>query len=233
MPFRNPGGALFVGTEQGPNVRIRVEDFGDNSATITFGTGIAEETSRGGIAVKATEDVPAYPQLLLTSPEFDNQNIASILLQGERQGGGEDGFPRVNFGDFFGDTPNNQGQFIVNAEFRCLFEGNVQAALALLVDGAIEHRSDLLAGGVTVLVQASGTLNAGPTAATSFTQAVSFPFTFPSAPKVFVNLNSGAGATAQWNQRAISISTTGFTLFGFTAGAAGTFSAQYQWLATM
>ncbi|WP_217624191.1 H-type lectin domain-containing protein [Streptomyces sp. TRM64462] len=50
---------------------------------------------------------------------------------------------------------------------------------------------------------------------TSFTWTFSFNTPFATAPKVFANINSGAGATAGWNVRVISISTTGCTLFGF------------------
>lgn len=54
-----------------------------------------------------------------------------------------------------------------------------------------------------------------PTAVASYTTAVVFPFAFATKPSVSVNIGSGASATARWQARAISISTTGFTLFLF------------------
>jgi hypothetical protein len=60
------------------------------------------------------------------------------------------------------------------------------------------------------------------TAADSFTQPVNFGFTFPAAPTVVVNLESGAGATGRWDFRAITVSTTGFTIFGFSNAAGAT-----------
>lgn len=54
----------------------------------------------------------------------------------------------------------------------------------------------------------------------SFTAAVNFGFTFPGTPNVVTNIASGAGSTSRWGSRAITITTTGFTLFVFapTAG---------------
>lgn len=75
----------------------------------------------------------------------------------------------------------------------------------------------------------TGSVTAGPSAAASFTTAVSFGVTFPSAPNVHININSAAGLTGSWHGRATGISTTGFTLFGF--GPSNTFTTQWQWTA--
>lgn len=85
--------------------------------------------------------------------------------------------------------------------------------------------------GVTAQIHGglSGTHSAGPSAAGSFTSAVSFGVTLPSSPRVFINLASAAGPTANWHGRAFNITTTGFTLFGF--GPAATFSTGWQWVA--
>lgn len=69
-------------------------------------------------------------------------------------------------------------------------------------------------------------------AATSYSQAVVFPVAFTTAPNVHTNIASGAAATAQWNSRAISVTTTGFTLFLFTPAGATAFAAiPVQWSA--
>jgi H-type lectin domain len=69
-------------------------------------------------------------------------------------------------------------------------------------------------------------------AVTSFTQAVVFASAFAAAPIVTTNINSGAGAAAQWHSRAINITTTGFTMLVF-ASAAGTWTnIPVQWSAT-
>jgi hypothetical protein len=53
----------------------------------------------------------------------------------------------------------------------------------------------------------------------SFTAAVNFSFTFPSAPTVMTNIDVGSGATARWESRAITTTTTGFTLFVYQSQA--------------
>ena len=55
----------------------------------------------------------------------------------------------------------------------------------------------------------------------SFTAPVSFGFTFPGTPTVITNISSTAGATARWDSRAASPTTTGFTLFVYS-NASGT-----------
>jgi phage baseplate assembly protein W len=56
-------------------------------------------------------------------------------------------------------------------------------------------------------------------AVSSFTVAVNFGFTFPTAPTVLTNIDSSAGATARWESRATVITTTGFTLFVYQSQA--------------
>lgn len=83
------------------------------------------------------------------------------------------------------------------------------------------------------LAVATGEFAAGPSSSTSFVTSVSFPVgRFSTKPRVAINLASGAGETTQWSGRAISITTSGFTLFGFTpTGVAATFSQTWQWIA--
>jgi hypothetical protein len=54
-------------------------------------------------------------------------------------------------------------------------------------------------------------------------------FEFPGLPSVHVNLRTAPAASAGWNFRAITVTTTGFTIFGF--GASATFSEPIQWSA--
>ncbi len=53
----------------------------------------------------------------------------------------------------------------------------------------------------------------------SFTVAVNYSFTFPGVPTVVTNVDVGTGATARWETRAITITTTGFTLFVYQSQA--------------
>lgn len=79
-----------------------------------------------------------------------------------------------------------------------------------------------------------GSTTAGPSATASFTKAVVFPTAFAAGvvPHVTVNLNNGSGPTAQWHARAINVTNTGFTIFGFSGDAGtDTFTAQYTWSA--
>lgn len=72
------------------------------------------------------------------------------------------------------------------------------------------------------------------TTAGSFTTAVNFGFTFPAAPTVVTNIDSGAGSTARFETRAITLTTTGFTLFVYTSvvGATSTWvDVPVSWIA--
>lgn len=64
-----------------------------------------------------------------------------------------------------------------------------------------------------------GTVSLSFSGVNSFTQAVNFGFTFPGVPTVFGNIDSGAGATARWVARPITLTTTGFTMFVFSASS--------------
>lgn len=78
----------------------------------------------------------------------------------------------------------------------------------------------------------TGSLTAGPTAATTISVPVSFGVTFPAIPSVHVNLSgSGASPSAQWVYHALNVTATGFTLFGF--GTSGTFSQTFRWSAIL
>ena len=68
------------------------------------------------------------------------------------------------------------------------------------------------------------------TTLTSFTVAVTFSRAFTALPNVHTNIDSGAAPTSQWHSRAISISTTGFTLFLFGPSATWT-GYLVQWTA--
>jgi hypothetical protein len=76
----------------------------------------------------------------------------------------------------------------------------------------------------------TGSLTAGPSAASSFTSVVSFGVTFPAVPSVHINKNSGAAVTTNWIGYAFGVSTTGFTLWG-TGPSSQTFSVAWQWTA--
>jgi hypothetical protein len=79
-----------------------------------------------------------------------------------------------------------------------------------------------------------GTVSMSFTTLNSSTASVSFGFTFPAAPRVLGNIDSGAGSTAGWVARPISITTTGFTMFVFqAAGTTSTWAAiPVNWVAT-
>ncbi|MFD5266760.1 hypothetical protein [Streptomyces sp. NPDC058335] len=65
------------------------------------------------------------------------------------------------------------------------------------------------------------------TSLTSFTQTVTFPEAFPAVPTgVDTEIQSGAGPTARWDTRAITVTSTGFTLFCYVTDAA---SAAATW----
>jgi hypothetical protein len=68
------------------------------------------------------------------------------------------------------------------------------------------------------------------------TTVVNFGLAFPVAPVVTANIDSGAGPTARWVPRPISITTTGFTMFVFHASDATTTftwaSVPVSWTAT-
>ena len=53
----------------------------------------------------------------------------------------------------------------------------------------------------------------------SNTAAVNFGFTFPGVPTVTTNIDFGTAATARWESRAITVTTTGFTMFVYSSQA--------------
>lgn len=54
------------------------------------------------------------------------------------------------------------------------------------------------------------------TTLTQTTIAVTFPVPFLVVPKVFTEIQSGAGSTARWDSRATAVTTTGFTMFVYS-----------------
>lgn len=56
----------------------------------------------------------------------------------------------------------------------------------------------------------------------AFTTVINFGFTFPAAPTVITNIDSGAGVAGRWDSRGITATTTGFTLFVFSNAAGST-----------
>lgn len=67
-----------------------------------------------------------------------------------------------------------------------------------------------------------GTVLVNFTSTGSFTAVVNFSFTFPGIPTLTTNIDSGAGATARFESRGITASTTSFTLFVYTSVVGGT-----------
>lgn len=91
------------------------------------------------------------------------------------------------------------------------------------------------AGTSVTPVMQTGTVNISFTNLDTYSgTTVTFPVAFAASPKVFLNIDSGAGATARWQARAISTTATNFVPFVFssTAGATATWSAvAVNWLA--
>ena len=103
-----------------------------------------------------------------------------------------------------------------------------------------QDSSWLVLGAISVTSVASkatmaGTTTMSFTTVNAATQAVSYGVTFPVTPAVTVNIDSGSGSAARWVARAISIGTSGFTMFVFAADAAtSTWSnIPVSWIATV
>lgn len=106
----------------------------------------------------------------------------------------------------------------------------VDAALAALNNTVANQASDIAAleaadvatnTSLTNLTNWSrrGTTTMTFTALSSFTVVVSFGFTFPAVPTVVTNIDTGVGAASRWISRAITITTTDFTMFAHSADA--------------
>lgn len=123
----------------------------------------------------------------------------------------------------------NQPIYIIQA-FRTIFEGlglnqevaffmdydiSGDSASTLFWDGPVELAGFSTTAGQEILGGQTGTALVTHGAVASHTQVVAFPTAFTGTPKVFVNIASGAGATANWHARAITITPTQFTLFVF------------------
>lgn len=61
--------------------------------------------------------------------------------------------------------------------------------------------------------------------------SVTFAIPFTNTPKVLTNINSNAGATAQWHSRAVNITTSGFQILVFAASAGTWSNVEVQWSA--
>jgi hypothetical protein len=57
------------------------------------------------------------------------------------------------------------------------------------------------------------------TSQSSSTTGVNFGFTFPGIPTVMAQIDTGVGATARWEARAISINASGFIMFVYSSDA--------------
>lgn len=64
-----------------------------------------------------------------------------------------------------------------------------------------------------------GTVLMNFTTLNASTAVINFGFTFPAIPTIVTNIDSGAGATARWESRAITATTTGFTMFVYQSQA--------------
>jgi hypothetical protein len=121
----------------------------------------------------------------------------------------------------------------------------VDAALASIETKVDNNSTDIaantaaIASGSTLITDLQnwtrrGTVLVNFTSLGSFTTAVNFGFTFPTAPVVVTNIDSGAGSTARFETRAITLTTTGFTLFVYTSviGATATWvDVPVSWIA--
>lgn len=85
------------------------------------------------------------------------------------------------------------------------------------------NTSAIAANGATITNLANwtrrGTVLMSFSSVVSATAAVNFGFTFPGVPTVSTNIDTGTGSTARWESRAISITTTGFTMFVYQSQA--------------
>jgi len=106
----------------------------------------------------------------------------------------------------------------------------VDAALAALNNTVTDQASSIAANQASITANQTsitnltnwtrtGTVNISLTSVNSTTVPVNFGFTFPAVPKVFGNIDSGSGVTARWIARPINPTTTGFTMFVFSASS--------------
>jgi len=150
-----------------------------------------------------------------------------------------DGEPHTHLRTGTVDAVNSDGTLDIMMSGGIIVPSVPKLATAYAPDGAtvqmISFRGSLLvigavgSGGANGAMVKTGNVTTGPSAAASFSSAISFGVTFPGTPNVHININSAAGLTGSWHGRATSVSTTGFTLFGF--GPSATFTAQWQWTA--
>jgi hypothetical protein len=116
---------------------------------------------------------------------------------------------------------------------------DVESDILAIQSDITDLQTDIVAGqtSITNLTNwtRTGTTNVSFSALEASTVAVTFGFTFPAVPKVMTNIQNGAAATSRWDGRAITVTTTGFTLFVYSnaAGSTSTWSAiPVDWTAT-
>lgn len=114
----------------------------------------------------------------------------------------------------------------------------IESRVDINTDSIAENTTGIAANGTAITNLQNwtrrGTVLVNFTTLGSFTTVVNFGFTFPAAPTVMTNIDSGAGTTARFETRAITITTTGFTLFVYSSvvGATATWvDIPVSWLA--
>lgn len=124
--------------------------------------------------------------------------------------------------------------------------------LAVQVDSALSSLTNVVTDQATEIATLQASVNTGATNITNLTNwtrrgtvtmsfsslssstaVVNFGFTFPTIPTIMTNIDSGAGSTARWESRAITATTTGFTMFVYQSQAvAGSWTdIPVSWLA--
>lgn len=131
-------------------------------------------------------------------------------------------------------SPQQQGSA---GTAQIILEGADGSRSTTLISLSADHTQvpgDLSVIGVMSGSNIAGSVSVSFTSLTTFTQVVTFPEAFATVPAVITNINSGNGAAAHWDSRAINITNTGFTLFVYAppSGTAQTWSnIPVQWIA--
>lgn len=109
--------------------------------------------------------------------------------------------------------------------------GDVVALVGQCSNAGSDPASWMVVGTLGAPTAQAGNVTISFVSLAAFTTNVTFPSAFARQPSVSTNINSGVGATANWQSRAFAVTTTGFTMFVFSTVASTWTNIDVQWQA--
>lgn len=217
-------------------------------AAIVFHFGTHNSAFIIGVNDEGTPNDDGHLQILARSDQ--GLNVLSVVDLDYAPSLGD--FMHVNFGGLtIGTVARLQGESVVienlgnngvisvrpysvagsNSEFNVQVGGSGPKELLVDENGVTINAPLLDANGHSFKRGENGSKFITFSTLTSTLTPVVFNTPFTTAPKVYTNINSNSGSTAQWHSRAVNVTTTGFSILVFAASAGSWSGIEVQWAA--